>query len=156
MKQILFLSLGLVACGQWQPPSPPAPRSGIVVETSFAKTWDAVIDIFSEKNIAIKTMDRTSGLIVAETANVEDNHYKQPEIKLWNDCGGWDANLRLYANTVTYNILVRGDSVRSTVKANFLWSKKKVSQYDFEAVCISKGVQEDAWEKRIAEIARSK
>jgi hypothetical protein len=156
MKKILFLSLVLVGCAPFQPPPPPAPRTGTVVDVSFSKAWDAVIDIFSEKNIPIKTMDRSSGLIVAEIARVNDNEYSDPSIKNWNNCGGWGQTLRVYANRVTYNIVVRGDSTRSTVRANFLWEHKGQGQYATDMPCSTTGYLESEWEKRIAEIARSK
>ena len=87
------------------------PRSGTEVNGSFGKTWDAVIDFFSSKNIQIKTVDRASGLIVAEPATVASND--APGLA---DCGTiMGAPIR--ATAATWNVLVRGDSTRATVKA---------------------------------------
>ena len=156
MKKFLILSVVVSACAPFQPPPTPEPRSGTVVEVPFNKAWDAVIDVFAEKNIGIKTMDRSSGLIVAEPAKVNDNEYMDPTIKNWSNCGGWGASLRVYANKVTYNIVVRGDSTRSTIKANFLWEYKGQGQYGQDLPCSTTGYLESQWEGRIAEIARSK
>lgn len=105
---VLLTSAPLVIAGCSQPPAPPAPRSGTEVNGSFGKTWDAVIDFFSSKNIQIKTVDRASGLIVAEPATVASND--APGLA---DCGTiMGAPIR--ATAATWNVLVRGDSTRAT------------------------------------------
>src|SRR5713226_823985 len=54
MKRSLAVLLPLlVAC--YSPPSTvAATRAGMVVNTSFDRTWTAVIDVFGEKNVPIR------------------------------------------------------------------------------------------------------
>ena len=118
MKKTFLVSvtLAIVGCSV-QAPAPPVPRSGATeVAASFSKTWDAVIDDFASQNVPIKTIDRTSGLIVAERLSVgpEDG-------KLWADCGSDMMIGKLYPTSATYNVLVRGDSTKSTVRVTVRW-----------------------------------
>ena len=156
MKKIFVLCIGMMGCNlpNFEPPVQPAPRTGTPVEASFTKTWDAVIDIFSERNIRIKTMDRTSGLIVAETNSAVG--LTEGQLNDYADCGGYGPTLRTYPNFVTYNILVRGDSTKSIVKANALWEKRSTSQYDLARDCVSKGNWEILIERAVLEIAQRK
>src|SRR5437667_10539466 len=62
----IILCCGL-ALGCVYPPSTTAtPRSPTYVASSFAKTWDAVIDVFSERNIPLRTLDRSSGFAATD------------------------------------------------------------------------------------------
>ena len=45
--------------------------------------WNAVVDVFSERNIPIKTIDRTSGLIATEQLSVASS----TDTGGWADCG---------------------------------------------------------------------
>src|SRR5690242_4566928 len=104
------VALVLLAACQMTPPAPPAPRSGMEVSASFGKTWSAVIDVFAERNIPIKTIDRASGLVVAEPQGVPTRTDGLA------DCGTIIGR-PIYPDHATWNVLVRGDSARSTVKA---------------------------------------
>ena len=94
------------------PPEPPAPRTAMDVNASFAKTWEAAIDVFAERNISIKTLDRASGLIVAEPVKVGAGGNE------FADCGTDAMQVRQYPTDATWNLVVRGDSIKSTVRAN--------------------------------------
>lgn len=153
---VFLIAFVVSSCGGFQPPAEPAPRTGKVIDVSFDKAWNAVIDVFAEKNISIKTLDRSSGLIVAERGSISSNQYLNPDIVNWSDCGGFSPTMRVYANRVGYNILVRGDSVRSTIKANFVFEHIGTGQYSSDFECVSKGVLEDVWEERISQIALTK
>lgn len=83
------------------------------VRASFAKTWEAAVDVFAERNIPIKTVDRASGLIVAEVQAVS----VKDSVGL-ADCGSNALGIKLWPDVATWNLLVRGDSTRATVKAN--------------------------------------
>jgi hypothetical protein len=86
------------------------------VAAPFAKTWTAVVDVFADKNIGIRTIDRSSGLVVADPVTVasEDNKHTHSLA----DCGevkmGTLATFNQPASAV-YNVRVRGDSITSTV-----------------------------------------
>jgi hypothetical protein len=128
----------------------PAPRVGTEVAASFGKTWDAVIDVFSERNIGIKTLDRSSGLIVAENASV-----RVADGKEWADCGTLPgaaasslAVASLIAKIARYNILIRGDSTRATVKATVQFSAPgMMTMWAKTDECQTRGV----WEKDVEE-----
>jgi hypothetical protein len=137
-------------------PSPPAPRSGTSVQASFGKTWDATIDQFAERNIQIKTLDRASGLIVAEPQHVAEG---QTDLA---DCGKF-FGVALNPTDATWNVLVRGDSTRASVKAtvrfvhvgeagSVLATRTKSDVLE----CSSKGTWETSLETTIKERAEAK
>lgn len=144
----------LVGCiPSYVPPTVvPVPRLGTEVAASFGKTWDAVIDVFSERNIGIKTLDRSSGLIVAENASV-----RVADAKEWADCGTLPgahpnsiAAAALNAKIARYNILVRGDSTRTTVKATVQFSAPDMRMWAQTDECQSRGVWERGVEEQIS------
>ena len=116
------MAIGVMGCVMPQPalaPPPAAPREAKAVAASFGKTWDAVIERFAEDNIAIRTLERASGFIATEPMNVPASVNAEAD---WADCGTQPFTGRVYPRTTTYNILVRGDSTRSTVKASIRWT----------------------------------
>jgi hypothetical protein len=140
MKRPLVGScLLLVSCTSYKPPPAPEPREATHVDASMGRTWDGVIDQFAARNIPIRTIERVSGLIVTDELTVGTDGY------WWADCGqstGWSTTRRrkprrpaeandtvpitnpnhLGPTHATYNILVRGDSLESTVKATVRWT----------------------------------
>lgn len=146
---LALLVLAGTACGRVAPPQPAAPRTATTVTASQARTWDAVIDVFAERNIPIRTMERVSGFISTEQLGVNPS-----EAKEWADCGesNWSSgtrvnkegkevgDFRIGANRAIYNVLVRGDSGFSTVKTTVRWTlvgpKAKVTE------CSTSGVWE--------------
>jgi hypothetical protein len=108
-----------------------------------------VIDVFAERNIGIKTLDRSSGLVVAENGSV-----RLVDGKAWADCGsypgaqrGSPAEAAVIASVATYNILVRGDSTRAVVKATVQFSSPALKVIQPSGECVSRGV----WEKGVEE-----
>src|SRR5438132_5697412 len=76
----IILCCGL-ALGCVYPPSTTAtPRSPTYVAASFAKTWDAVIDVFAERNIPLRTLDRSSGFAATDELGADGS-------ARWADCG---------------------------------------------------------------------
>jgi hypothetical protein len=73
-----------------------------------------VIDAFAASNIPIRTIERSSGFIATERLSVAD-----PDTT-WADCGR-DPMGRLFPDWATYNVVVRGDSIRSTVLVTVKW-----------------------------------
>lgn len=108
LTAVIFAS----ACAS-APIAPPLQPAGISAE--FGKTWNAVVDILAERNIPIKTIDRSSGFVSAELATVDVESLS----KLAN-CGSFLSGVLEGSATASaiarYNILVRGDSTKSTVK----------------------------------------
>ena len=100
---------------------------------SMGRTWDAVVNQFAARNIPIRTIEKASGLIVTDQLSIGREGYR------WADCGltgGGTSNYQkpplpvgssgpapesLGPTHATYNVLVTGDSLESTVKATVRW-----------------------------------
>lgn len=104
----------LCACSSYRPPLPPDPRDATQVVAPAGETWDAVVDLFAARNIPIRTIERASGLVAAEELSLGGEGGE------WADCGRLNGS-PLYPNRAIYNVLVRGDSVGSSVKATVRW-----------------------------------
>jgi hypothetical protein len=112
----LALALALcAACLQYTPPAPPPPSEATNVRASFGQTWDAVIDEFADRNIPIRTIERASGLVATEQLTVPLSAAGDA------DCGRVGTYPPRAPTHAIYNVLVRGDSVRSTVKVTMRW-----------------------------------
>ena len=142
MSRPLLGSIVLLAgCASYTPPPPPAPRDATPVWASAGHTWDAVVEVFAARNIPIRTIERVSGLIVTDNLNVG------PEGKEWANCG----NAGLGPTHGTYNVLVRGDSTRSMVKATVRWSLYVSQAADTE--CSTTYEWEQGFEEQIKQLA---
>lgn len=114
MKMIIAsLTLFAGACAPTTPHLAEAPAIATPIAAGFNQAWNGVIDVLAEDNIPVKTLDRSSGFVVAEVSTM-DLH----TLGLYTDCGGF---LDLMVNSeqygvANYNILVRGDSAMSNVK----------------------------------------
>jgi hypothetical protein len=106
-----------MACASRTPPQPPIPRAPTTVWASLDGTWDAVIDVFAARNIPIRTIERVSGLIVTDPLTIAGDDGRD-----WADCGKVNGRVILPDNA-TYNVLVRGDSVTSTVQTTVRWTR---------------------------------
>jgi hypothetical protein len=133
MRRITLATLVLALLAGCTPPAPAPPRPLSPVAAPFATTWNALVDVFAERNIPIKTIDRSSGLLIAELASVP----LSMEGKYFS-CGTLAALLS-DPITAAYNITVRGDSTTSQIRAAVSWRKGSKD-------CPSKGVFEDAIE----------
>lgn len=109
-------ALAAAACAGYQPPPSPTPRDGTDISAPFGRTWDSVIDEFADRNIPIATIERASGLVATEQLTV--GHEAREEA----DCGQLNGR-RLFPTHAIYNVLVRGDSARSSVKATMRWAR---------------------------------
>jgi hypothetical protein len=92
---------------------PPLAPAG--VSAGVDKTWNAVIDILSEKKIAIKTLDKSSGYVLAEVPSVGYDEASALGKKL-ADCGGFMLTWGSGPLVARYSIVVHGDSTESSVK----------------------------------------
>ncbi len=126
MKPAKYLSLGIlaltVACAVSQRGQPVAPPRSITdVQASFGRTWDATIDIFGERNIAIKQLERASGFV--STDPIALTREDQRAARGWASCRG-----NLAPDEAVYNVIVRGDSSQSTVKVTVKWQRSRSRQ----------------------------
>jgi hypothetical protein len=133
-----FLVL-LPACYRYQPPPPAEPRDATSVNASMGETWDAVIDLFATRNIPIRTIERVSGIIATEGLSVDSADGLK-----WADCGRVGPR-QIHANNAIYNVLVRGDSANSSVRATVRWGRLSLKEGDLE--CASSYV----WERGLEE-----
>lgn len=146
MRYFIF-GVMLSGCVVPAPPAPPTPRDAMAVGAGFGRTWDSAIDVFAERNIAIRTIDRASGLIVAEPMKVGSGAYA--------DCGRTMWDVEIPPTDATWNLLVRGDSTRSTVKATVRFASTSPA-YGTSVVCSSRGTWETSLEERIKASAEGK
>jgi hypothetical protein len=141
-----FLVL-LLACYRYQPPPPAEPRDATSVSASIDETWDAVIDLFATRNIPIRTIERASGIIATEGLSVDSADGLK-----WADCGQVGPRL-IPANNAIYNVLVRGDSANSSVRATVRWGRLSSEEGDVE--CTSTYVWEHGLERDVQERAEA-
>jgi hypothetical protein len=144
----------LVGCLKAVPPVPPPPHSAMGIDASVSKTWDAVIDVFASKNIPIKTLDRSSGFIVAEEMRVgkpEGRGATSP----YADCGSYNK-VPFVPTHANYNIRVHGDSTRSTVQVTVFWKDVYDAKTLAVVQCSTKGVWETDAEDEIKRLAEKR
>jgi hypothetical protein len=136
-----------LACASAPRPEP-VTRVPTTVNASFNKTWDAVIDLFADRNIPIRTMDRASGFISAEPALAGSDE------DAWAKCGGFG----MYGgpSSAVYNLLVRGDSTKSTVRMTVKWIHASRAPIDKTRECSTTGVLEGLIESQVRTRAESK
>ncbi len=141
----LVALIAVAACVS--PPGAPVPQQATAVTASFARTWDAVIDQFAAQNIPIHNMERASGFISTDALSVSPS-----DGLTWADCG---KNIygTIPATHATYNVLVRGDSAKSTVKATVRWTAGAAGAL---VECSTRGVWEGAIEAKILSRAEEK
>jgi hypothetical protein len=166
MVPVVFLASA--ACAPPRAPRASVVREATPVTASFGRTWDAVIDIFAERNIPIRTMDRQSGFIAAEPSAIPTgtNESDAYAVSL-ADCGGTEAvaatgfgvatgkGTRNAATTATYNILVRGDSTAATVKVTARFVYQPMASSLSAVTCSSLGVWETEVEQDIKQRAEA-
>lgn len=136
-----MLLISVNSCVAPVPPAPLAPRPALEVAAPFSRTWDAAIDHFATNNIQIKTIDRASGILVAEPMTTSGT--------LFADCGRTMLDMPIVPTHATWNLLVRGDSVKSTVKATIRFVAISTGRYGSTTECTSKGVWESGFEQEI-------
>lgn len=121
-----------VACSQAPPQTYPSPELA-TVDASFERTWSAVIDHFAEKAVPVRTIEKASGLIVAEQMTVATEYGRTIA-----DCGTSAVGIPWDVLSASYNVRVHGDSLRSTVRVTAVFRPEVASTFP----CNSRGVYE--------------
>lgn len=109
------------------------------VASSFDEAWDTAISYFAENNVSIKTLEKDSGIVVAEAGTVP----YQALLEL-ADCGTQPLASN-YNGGATYNVFVREASAGTIVQVNakFLLSYFDRTQGGLTTTeCFSKGIFE--------------
>jgi hypothetical protein len=116
------------------------------VAASFDRTWNAAIDVFTERNIDIQTLDKASGLI-----EPRGMRYKKDEgtnMTKYAKCGSF-IGLTAPLASASYNLVIRGDSTHSTVHAHAFYTSVNAQN---GPDCTSTG----AWEQQIENQIKSR
>lgn len=98
-------------------------------DKSQEKVWDNLIDLFAQKGLSIKVIDRSSGLIVSEkskltwTSEDKNGRVKNPNafvvlpiIKAIND----DRNIEPYGVTGEWNVRIKKGESGTDINVNLL------------------------------------
>lgn len=141
------LATALAGCVT-QPISAPVPHESTVINASFGKTWDALIDQFAARNIPIKTIDRASGLVATDALKVGN-------VGVVADCGT-SMGTKLVPTDATYNAIVRGDSVRTTVRVTVRWVRVGMSRAFMNTDTVSEECSTNGtWETSLEQAVKS-
>jgi hypothetical protein len=130
----------LLALACVRPPAPPAPRPDTQVNAPFSRVWEAVVDRFARSNIPVKTIDRASGLIAAESVLMAG------DLSNFGGCNFMGMENRSPVGA-TFNVLVRGDSTRSSIVVTADWIG--VDHRGNRIGCVTTGKWEQGFEAAI-------
>lgn len=109
------------------------------IAAPFDQTWNAVIDYLAEQSISIVNMERASGLIVSMPVSIPVPQRSRGEQKL-ADCGSI-IGIPIYPDAAVWNVVVRGDSLRSTVRPSIRFTHLNPDTRQHDA-CTSAGILE--------------
>jgi len=159
MRRTTVLAVAFVAaCGftGYVPPPPPTERLALQTAAPFDRTWDAVIDVFAQRNLAIATIDRSSGLIVASPLAL-----RRTDAITWAACGVWHEGMSgstvpIIASRAEFNVLVRTQAPGSMVRVSARWVAEAPNATGSTVVCQSRGVWEPSLEESIRAAAEKK
>ncbi|MCC5980108.1 MAG: hypothetical protein JJU26_00140 [Oceanicaulis sp.] len=120
-----------------------------VVDAGFSETWDALIEYFSSRNIPIRTIDRSSGVLYAERMG---DPGEPAEFLEYADCGTHGL-ASVASSNMSLNVYVRSESddrTRVTVTADFSQAVIAVGAYvPHNHRCNSRGTLERLMIERI-------
>lgn len=146
----------------------PAPRAAVLpaaVAASYDRTWEATVGWFAEQNIPIQTIEKASGIIVADV-NIRYLPNRTPVLDkkgkvdrmaqsapVYADCGHPDIPNAYHfdPSSMIYNIRVLGDASKSTVQVNARYATEGYPGMPYVALCASTG----KWETDIQQYIKS-
>lgn len=135
-------------------PSPAAPRGPTPVAASSGRTWDASIEEIADFNAPITQLQRESGYLNTDLVHAE-NTEADTLAECWRVKGAGRDSL-VGPTHALYNIVVRGDSARSSVKVNARFTNVTYSsQGPIVIGCVTRGVWERRTEAAIKERAEA-
>lgn len=158
----------LGTCVSYQPPQSPAPREGTQATAPFDSTWSAVVSYFASRNLSIRTIEKASGIIVAEAGRADllanrpvqidanGNHmYRNGKPVLgapvYADCGTIKGP-PVDPITGAFNVFVRANGAGSIVKASVRYTSQYLTAAGPIAVeCVSLGKWESELEALVKE-----
>ena len=143
-KKLSLIALVLLSifagCSRYRPPETRVVSNKTTFGVPFDKVWSAVVQIFAEFNLPLTTIDRSSGLIVADKVSVSPEYV---------DCGRGAEWVMTPGQVLgTYNVFVLGDTLGTTVSINMRFSRyATVLGEPIKLECVSTGV----FEKKVFE-----
>ena len=158
----------ITACVKYQPPRSLAPRDGTQISAPFDSTWVSVVAYFAGRNISIRTIEKASGIIVAEAGRADllanrpvqidanGNHmYRngQPVLgaPVYADCGTIKGP-PVDPVTAAFNVFVRTNGAGSIVKASVRYTSQYLTAAGPIAVeCVSLG----RWETELEALVKA-
>jgi hypothetical protein len=114
---ICGVGLTVAACVPPQEPEVAAKPADLSIAAPFDRTWNAVVEHFAMNSIPIRTLDRSSGLIVTDDMRVPG---KPTEQARWAVCST-GFGMKFGPTVGSYNVLIRGDSSKATVRVTARW-----------------------------------
>jgi len=153
-RWLTLLAVGAMIGGcstLYEPPAQPEPRATVEVAAPFERTWEAVIDLFASRSLPIRTIEKVSGLIVAEPLLTD-----LADRQRWAHCGrvrdGFGRTHEYYPTRADLNVLVReAGASRSTVRVTVRWlyDGPIVVNLPSQLECVTRNVFEREWEGAI-------
>ncbi|MEO1035199.1 MAG: hypothetical protein AAFX44_06520 [Pseudomonadota bacterium] len=134
----LFVMMTLSACASTEPPAEYSVTNQQIFQNDYDAVWNAVVEAFAVNNIAIKTIEKSSGIIAAERLGFGDDGMA--------DCGKPGSFVTFIEPQSDFNVLVRSSTSGTAVMVNAKFSVYLVDNLDgndtgrFE--CSSTGVFE--------------
>ena len=155
LYSILVLAV-LAGCATYQVPGAPRPAASVQVAASFGRTWDAVITHLTSEFVPIRTIDRSSGLIVTDELTVRlitsrDSIFAASLA----DCGRV-GNTEWLPNLALYNVVVRGDSSRAVVQVLARFSHARPVLFIPPITCSTKGNYERDLHAKVKTLAEQR
>ena len=164
--RLLILNLPLLSClaaYEYQPPTAIAPLREVTVAVPYEQTWQAVIEVFAQNQIPIKTIDRASGLLVAEPLRFNLRNFSSSYTgKMgslvtsdyeYADCGH-SAAIKYNPTFARFNAQIRQKGDSSVLRVNVLyeWTPQTNLERQYEnqlerKICVSTG----KWENEVIE-----
>ena len=138
-----ILISGNTACARYVFPPPAAPRGPTPVSASAGRTWEAAIEEIADFNAPITQLHRESGYLNTDVVRATNT-----ETDTLAECWRIKAigkDTLIGPTHAYYNIVVRGDSGRSSVKVNARFTHvEETGHGPIVEGCVSRGL----WEKR--------
>lgn len=111
---LIMSAFALVSCGVRLVPQTfdyPVQKTKKTLDLSFDKTWSGVVDFFAENNIPIKTIEKSSGLIVSTQMEFPATYWITSEKRLY------DPNAYIAVQQVS-GLKIDGTGMRATATWN--------------------------------------
>jgi hypothetical protein len=144
----LMMAVGvsfLAGCASYLPPKE-AVQSSRTYGSGYSDVWDSVLDVLSEQNIQVKSMDKETGSIVAEDGTIELRQFELGRYdSIYCFCGR-PEQYHFFRGLVGEHTIsvIRGNKAQTIVEIDSLFKSSDFSGERFTGwhPCLTKGVFE--------------